>query len=103
MSEIADYNSLLNIASKVCYSQQAGCGPALREFLLPLRAIKNSSEDGYELPLTEGGPIMSERLVCCFLLAIFTCPIPARSQISQSNSNAPTPVRLRSYLSLHPG
>jgi hypothetical protein len=42
---------------------------------------------------------MSEKWVSCFLLAIFTCPILARSQTSQSNSNAPRacPIEILSF------
>lgn len=42
---------------------------------------------------------MIEKWVSCFLLTIFTCPILARSQTSQSNSNAPTacPIEILSF------
>jgi hypothetical protein len=42
---------------------------------------------------------MSEKWVSCFLLAILTCPILARSQTSQSNSTAPTacPIEILSF------
>lgn len=42
---------------------------------------------------------MSKKRVSCFALAIFACPILARSQALQSNSNAPTacPVEILSF------